>query len=356
MAVRQLKSGKWQGEYNDRHGKVKRPKDSFPTKTEAKQWVQDNLTRIRNKEARDKLPALRLIKDAVESYKISTSFTDTEPSTQTRYSGILDSFLEWCASQKYTYMQSIGEAEADEYGKHLRANRDSTFTVLLEIKIIKIIFRREFKKKNIPSDPFADIKKPKLDDEESGPVRFHTPEELRAIFEHTYEENQRDVFHMLLYSGLATSELMNLPPENVTDDTFSVRRLPYWNPKAKKRVRDVPVVDPIKPIVARYRAASAGKKFFISGDRKYNKSRFYKWYQKVILRVAKFRPDVDISDTDVHTFRKTYGSLLLQQGVPIAHVSKLLGHSSIAITERWYADLLPSNLRDAAAKLNDLTF
>lgn len=37
--------------------------------------------------------------------------------------------------------------------------------------------------------------------------------------------------------------------------------------------------------------------------------------------------------------RRTYGSLLVKRGVPIAHVSKVLGHADVRITQRWYIGL-----------------
>ena len=37
--------------------------------------------------------------------------------------------------------------------------------------------------------------------------------------------------------------------------------------------------------------------------------------------------------------RATYGSLLVQEGIPIAHVSMALGHSDVKTTQRWYIGL-----------------
>ncbi|MCY2926515.1 MAG: site-specific integrase [Planctomycetota bacterium] len=39
------------------------------------------------------------------------------------------------------------------------------------------------------------------------------------------------------------------------------------------------------------------------------------------------------------TLRRTYGSLLVKRGVPIAHVSKVLGHADVRITQKWYIGL-----------------
>jgi integrase len=60
---------------------------------------------------------------------------------------------------------------------------------------------------------------------------------------------------------------------------------------------------------------------------------------------------LDISDTYVHTFRKTCGAHMLQNKVPISYVSKFLGHSSIAVTEKCYVGLSNANLEEAANSL-----
>jgi len=47
-----------------------------------------------------------------------------------------------------------------------------------------------------------------------------------------------------------------------------------------------------------------------------------------------------------HTLRRTFGSYLLNKGLRLEVVSKLLGHSSTVVTERAYAELLGSTIRD----------
>ena len=46
---------------------------------------------------------------------------------------------------------------------------------------------------------------------------------------------------------------------------------------------------------------------------------------------------VGLSEGGAHRLRDTFAVGLLSQGVPVEEVSKLLGHSSIRITERSYA-------------------
>jgi len=53
-----------------------------------------------------------------------------------------------------------------------------------------------------------------------------------------------------------------------------------------------------------------------------------------------------IEDAIFHDLRRTFGYDLIQQGMPIYHVSKLLGHRSVVTTERHYAPLLATEVDD----------
>ena len=44
-----------------------------------------------------------------------------------------------------------------------------------------------------------------------------------------------------------------------------------------------------------------------------------------------------IEDCRLHRLRHTFAVRLLLKGMSLDHVSKLLGHSSVAITEKYYA-------------------
>lgn len=56
-----------------------------------------------------------------------------------------------------------------------------------------------------------------------------------------------------------------------------------------------------------------------------------------------------------HSLRHTFASRLLQNGVPIYKVSKLLGHKSVVITDKIYGHLRNKDLEDAIATLDHYT-
>ena len=55
---------------------------------------------------------------------------------------------------------------------------------------------------------------------------------------------------------------------------------------------------------------------------------------------------LDIKDGRFHDLRRTFGLNLIKKGMPIYEVSKLLGHSSVSTTEKHYAPLLVSQIKD----------
>ena len=55
----------------------------------------------------------------------------------------------------------------------------------------------------------------------------------------------------------------------------------------------------------------------------------------------------NVSSITPHTLRRTFGSYLLNRGLRLEVVSRLLGHSSTVVTERAYAELLGTTIRDA---------
>ena len=56
----------------------------------------------------------------------------------------------------------------------------------------------------------------------------------------------------------------------------------------------------------------------------------------------------------VKDLRSTYGSRLVQNGAPIFTVSKLLGHSSVTVTEKHYAALSDEGKREAVNTLSKM--
>lgn len=56
---------------------------------------------------------------------------------------------------------------------------------------------------------------------------------------------------------------------------------------------------------------------------------------------------------DFRMLRRTFGSRLIEKGVPVYHVSQLLGHTNVQTTQRWYLSLNLDAYRDAILTIDD---
>ena len=68
-------------------------------------------------------------------------------------------------------------------------------------------------------------------------------------------------------------------------------------------------------------------------------------------RLSKLFKLANIPDGHAHRFRDTFATELLLAGVPIERVSRLLGHQSVRITEKYYAPWTESRQRQIEADL-----
>jgi integrase len=75
----------------------------------------------------------------------------------------------------------------------------------------------------------------------------------------------------------------------------------------------------------------------------------------VTHRTSHYLKLAGIEGANLHSLRKTFGSLLLQNRLADLYtVSRLLGHSTIKTTERYYVDLLDENYRAPVMGLDSI--
>ena len=62
----------------------------------------------------------------------------------------------------------------------------------------------------------------------------------------------------------------------------------------------------------------------------------------------------DLGDLRYHDLRHTHATLLLRLGVPVHLVSRRLGHTSIQVTLRFYAHVMPGDDRQVGEAIGKL--
>jgi integrase len=149
----------------------------------------------------------------------------------------------------------------------------------------------------------------------------------------------RSYISLLLNTGSRSGELLTLQWDNVfLDDRYLIVR----NSLSKNKKT---VYKPLnnQAIIAFSELSPLDTGFVFLNTRTNDR---YKSFRKAWLW-AKERSGIDCR---IHDLRHTFASLLVSSGVPLYHVSQLLGHSDTRITQR-YAHLSPDNLLDVVQQL-----
>lgn len=196
----------------------------------------------------------------------------------------------------------------------------------------------------IPSVPFI-----KLAKESQGRLRFFTHAEETAILDllragiplreqriiswNPYPE-AADLFTVLADTGMRLMEAVDLEGRDVNMETNMIH---IWKNKADTP-RSVPMTDRVREILWH---RMGRERVFLFTDQS-QVSRVWAYVRRALPWAADAMP---------HTFRHTTASRLVQNGVDLYTVQRMLGHSTIRVTER-YAHLAPKNLQEAANALN----
>lgn len=143
----------------------------------------------------------------------------------------------------------------------------------------------------------------------------------------------KDLFLLQCYTGLAYADLMTYDFANIKSTSGMVL---CTGKRVKTGVEFAFVVtDKTRGILAKYNYCMPKLP-----NQKYN----------IKLKLVADASGIDKNITS-HMGRRTAGSVWLNSGIPIEVVSKCLGHSSIAMTQRAYAKILDTTIIDAFKKM-----
>ena len=188
----------------------------------------------------------------------------------------------------------------------------------------------------VERSPMIGVKSPKPRKKE---VRFLTEDEIRRLLDSIDKPEFRNLIAAYLYTGARREEL--IPP------LFTWDRVDFRNKQVRligKRdsVRYVPMNSSLEEILITHKSNGNENPFEFKPD-------------YVSHKLADYYKIAGIENANVHVLRKTFGSLLIQKNLAdIFKVSKLLGHSSVRVTESHYVELLKENIDKPVEGLTDV--
>jgi len=279
------------------------------------------------------------LKELVNMYLLASETDGKSPLTIKRIINSTDAFLRILGKDKL--ISEIEPHLLEEY-KRIRLTEMTPKKKLLtngglntELRGIKAMFNWALKMRIISISPFLGVNLVKT---KSKPVRFFSPPELKAIYSAiniAQDIDASDLFTFYLQTGARRSEI--LPPKFTWANTDLERGTIMLDGK-KNKYHTLPLSPMLINILQR---------------RKSYKYPFDFKPHQVDKIIRKYYRRAGINNASIHTLRKTCGSLLIQNGVDIYRVSKWLGHSSVAVTEKHYVDLLQSEYDDIAVLMSN---
>jgi integrase len=181
--------------------------------------------------------------------------------------------------------------------------------------------------------------------------RILTAAEMQAILDACTRLRDRFFFAVLHESGCRAGEALGLRHEDIAAAECEITIEPRENAngaRAKSGGRTIPVGPDLIRLYADYLHAEYG-----SIDSSYvfvnlfAGPRGHAWsYPAAYDLVLRLREKTGI-DFDPHWFRHSAATRMLRDGVPVEVVSKVLGHSSVAITSAVYGHLTAEDARKA---------
>jgi integrase len=230
-------------------------------------------------------------------------------------------------------------------------------TIHYVLAIIRQIFNYAINRGLYAGDnPINKIKKPANDNRR---MRFLTQKEAAILLNHLKNrgsQQMHDIALLSLHCGLRAGEIFKLQWNDVD---FSHGLLSIKDTKSGRNRSAVMTREVRKMLEIRAKNSDRSRFVFASAGGNSLKEISNSFAKTV--DILRFNDGIDDSRQKVvfHTLRHTFASWLVMSGVDLYTVQKLMGHSTIAMTER-YSHLAPNHLKKAVgifeANLNKYFF
>lgn len=271
---------------------------------------------------------------------------DYTKSTLSKYSQMAKAVQEFIKLEYHSndiQLSKLNRPFLDDLELFLRTNRGmkpiSSNKVIQGIKSVVIYaLEREWIERN----PFIGHSFKRVETD----IKYLTNEQIikleNTIIKQPRLELVRQLFLFSIYTGLHYSDAMSLTTSNLIVGIDGKLWIEYTRSKTGKKIQ-IPLLDKAQASLARFKAKIGQSDYLLPriSNQKINS------YLKEIAEIL----DIDIPLTH-KIARKTFGSILLFNNVPIKVVSELMGHSNSLITEKHYAKLDTRKLGEAMSLLN----
>jgi len=266
------------------------------------------------------------------------SAKNKSPKTTKREEVVLKSFNAFLGNNPK--LDEVTKNVIETYRDHRLESGIKPATVGLELRSLKVIFNCGIDWDMVDVNPVVKVRLPKTGNVK---VRFLRVGEINALLNVIQEANDRPFERLVLaYINTGARRIEILAPQFTWDNVhFKDRKIEIAGLKGNGN-RYIPMNRTLFHILKEIQKEGHEYPFGFKPD-------------TVSHKIAEYYKLAKIKGANLHSLRKTFGSLLIQsKSADLYTVSRLLGHSSVRTTEKYYIDLLDENYRQPLDSLSQL--
>lgn len=301
------------------------------------------------------------VKSFLDEY-LQYSLANHRPSSHARYRAVVNNFLDYLRSN--TQIHRLSQITTDTIEKYRIWRRNMpvarngsspnkvsnkrsvrqgarSYTINFEVRAFRTFFYYGIRSKYLETNPVKGMKFLKTDD--SKQRRFLSELECKRFLDAASKEDY-PIFATFLNTGMRRSELVNLEWSDIDfkNGLIKIQRKAFWLPKTGER--EIPMNETAHEILMRL--PKRGNFVFTNEKGKQLNP------DVVRLNLAETAKRAKIQElTEIHALRHTFASQLIDKGVDLPSVQKLMGHTNIQTT-MIYTHQTSDHLKSAIAKLN----
>lgn len=337
MYLSKRSNGRYYIFYPQQNGKYTCTSTGTKSKSEALKFLSKFEVELKERIAK-KLYPIALIKFFSEFLRYSESVHSWNHTLSLRIT--FKSFMKYCGN---IFLSDLTNEKLVSFFEE-RLKNVSNYTVRRDIANLSSSFTYAVSKKYLNQNLCIGIKKPKII--ERLPL-FFSEAEFQILLRVIENNDLRNLITFAVNTGLRQSDLVNLEWSQINFRNQTLI-LDNRNSQTKSRkVHTIPLnIKALQILTEREIIMPHGGKVFTYQGRPI-KQLFISHKFKKFVKKAELNPQLSF-----HSLRHTFASWLVQKGVSIYQVSRLLTHSDIRVTQ-IYSHLREEDLRSAVDKLNN---
>ncbi|MCA9014767.1 MAG: tyrosine-type recombinase/integrase [Planctomycetaceae bacterium] len=262
-----------------------------------------------------------LIADAIEALIHSCETEELRPKTISKYRQVLKDVAEYAESCNLDKLEQLDICFVDVYRQHRKQDGAKPKTIYTEVGVIRRLLLFAKTRRMINEDPLEGLK---LTEPKTEPQPFWNWDEVELILKSSFKVH-RPIFTFLAETGMRIGELQWLTWDDVDlrQGLIHIRPKDDWTTKTGN-VRSIPISDCAREVLqaqprhSRWVFTAGASKQYPKGDHQISERRLLESLKRTLEKLK--------LKGHLHTFRHSFISRAIVQGIPEAIIRSWVGH------------------------------